>query len=247
MMKALLAASMLALASFAATGAQADNWQRIGAVTFDDPFTKVMIDMPRNLGPVSAVRFAVTGADVEVADLKLTYGNGQVDDVAVRDVFRAGSTSRAIPLPGRNGRALQSVMVVYRAHGKAQFQIFAALDAGGGGGGGGNVGWTQLGCQPVGFVVDHDAISVGGQDGGFKAIRLRVEKAPVEIFEVIVTFGNGQHQKLSVRAAIPAGGTSRPIDLAGQVRGIKRIDLLYRSIPTFKGQALVCADGLAAQ
>lgn len=236
-----LASAAVALAVMAGVPARAD-WQRLGTVVFDDPFLRQVVQIPPGMGPMTDVRFAVTGNDVEIASLTITYGNGQSDDVPVRAVFQAGSTSRAVPLPGVRGRNIRNVTVVYRAHGKARFDVFGNSS----GAGGGTAGWTQLGCQPVGFMVDHDAIAVGGQEGGFKSIRLRVAKAPVEIFDVVVTFGNGQRQKLAVRSAIPAGGSTRALDLAGQVRGIKRIDLLYRSIPTFKGQALVCADGLAA-
>lgn len=236
-----LAASALALATLAGAPAHADDWKRVGTVVFDDPFIKTIVSIPKGMGPMSDVQFVVTGADIEIADLKITYGNGQVDDIAVRDVFKAGSASRAVPLKGFNGRNIKNITVVYRAHGKARFDVLGNVAAGSGKG-----GWVQLGCQPVGFRVDHDAITVGGQEGGFKALRLRVQGAPVEFYDVVAIFGNGQQQKLSVRAAIPAGGSTRQLDLNGQVRGIRRIDFLYRSIPTFTGQATVCADGLMA-
>jgi hypothetical protein len=217
---------------------------RIASVPFVAPSGKEVIVLPKTLGTLSAVQIAVAGADVEIADLKLTYGNGQVDDIPVRSMFKAGSASRVIPLPGVNGRFVKNVIVVYRAFGRARLEIMGSMDTASAGGGAN--AWVQLGCQPVGFRVDHDAIAVGGQEGGFRAVRLRVEKAPVEFFDLVVTFGNGQQQRLAVRAAIPAGGMTRAIDLAGQVRGIRRIDMLYRSIPTFAGQAKVCADGLSA-
>lgn len=234
-----LAASVLALGLMAGVSAKADNWQRLGTVVFDDPFLREVVQIPPGMGLMSDVRFAVSGNDVEIADIKITYGNGETDDIPVKAVFKAGSSSRAIPLPGLRGRNVKSVTVVYRAHGKARFDVLgnaAAAPA---------MRWVPLGCQQVGFAVDHDAIRVSGQDGGFRALRLNVRGAPVEFFDVTATFGNGQMQKLPVRAIIPPGGSTRQLDLAGQVRGIKRIDFLYRSIPTFKGQAAVCADGLA--
>ncbi len=233
-----LAASLLALA-LGSGAAVADTWTRLGTVTFTDPFTTTNISMPKGVGAMSALRFSVTGSDVEIADLKVTYGNGQVDDIPVRAVFRAGSSTRVIPLPGYNGRYIDKVTVTYRAHGQARFDIL------------GNAvpqptpSWQSLGCQSVGFAVDHDAINVGLQDGGFTAIRLRVQNAPVEFRDATVVFGNGQTQKLPVRSIVPAGSMSRQLDLAGQVRGIRRIDFLYRSIPSYHGQAKVCADGLS--
>ena len=43
---------------------------------------------------------------------------------------------------------------------------------------------------------------------------------------------------------IPPGGVSRPIDFNGVYRGIDRIEMIYRALPTFKGTAEVCVDGL---
>jgi len=49
---------------------------------------------------------------------------------------------------------------------------------------------------------------------------------------------------LPLHVKIAPGLVSRPIDLKGNDRGIDRIDLLYRSIPSFLGKADVCVDGL---
>jgi hypothetical protein len=38
----------------------------------------------------------------------------------------------------------------------------------------GHDNWEQLGCQSVGFLVDHDSVKVGRKEGRFKAIRLEV-------------------------------------------------------------------------
>ena len=58
-----------------------------------------------------------------------------------------------------------------------------------------------------------------------------------------VVFGNGQRQDIKINQKVPAGSESNAIDLAGDARGIQRVDLLYRSLPTFKGKAEVCVDG----
>lgn len=101
-----------------------------------------------------------------------------------------------------------------------------------------------LGCRDVNFRVDRDAIQVGRRDGSFRAVRLTVRGAPVEMFDLKVVYGNGERDDLSVRQVIPAGGATRWIDLRGRDRFIRRIDLAYRSVPTPRGRATVCAEGL---
>ena len=103
--------------------------------------------------------------------------------------------------------------------------------------------WEQLGCKTVSFAVDKDTIEVGRKDGSFSSIKLKVKQAPIEFFAVRVVFGNGQRQDINIRQKVPAGSESSAIDLAGDARGIQKIDLLYRSLPTFKGKAEVCVDG----
>ena len=106
--------------------------------------------------------------------------------------------------------------------------------------------WQQLGCRSVAFHVDRDVIPVGPRTGVYRAIRLRVMGAPIEMLDLKVVYGNGMVDDLPVRALIPAGGETRAIDLRGGGRFIRRIDLVYRSIPTFRGRATVCAEGLVA-
>jgi hypothetical protein len=102
----------------------------------------------------------------------------------------------------------------------------------------------RLGCRDVGFAVDRDVIAVGRDEGRFGAIKLTVRGNPIEIFNLRVVYGNGTPDDLEVRSEIKAGGETRWIDLRGSKdRAIRKIELVYRSIPAFRGQAVVCAYG----
>lgn len=103
--------------------------------------------------------------------------------------------------------------------------------------------WEQLGCQKVGFIKDKDVINVGRKEGRFTAIRLRVSGNKVHLLDLKVIYGNGQPDDLQVRREIRAGGQTRAIDLKGRDRFIDRIEMTYRSRPSFKGQATVCVEG----
>lgn len=86
----------------------------------------------------------------------------------------------------------------------------------------------------VDFRVDHDAIVAVG-DGAFRAIRIDVEGGDLEMFDVKLTFANGETFSPGTRVYFREGTPSRVIDLPGDARIIRRIDFFYRS-PLFGGQ-----------
>jgi hypothetical protein len=57
-----------------------------------------------------------------------------------------------------------------------------------------------------------------------------------------VIYANGEPDDIPVRSEIRAGGQTRPLDLRGERRAIKQIEMKYRSQPNFKGEATVCVD-----
>ncbi|HLJ49332.1 MAG TPA: hypothetical protein VKU01_25135 [Bryobacteraceae bacterium] len=87
--------------------------------------------------------------------------------------------------------------------------------------------WDYLGEANVDGQVDHDSIKVTGSQGTFRAIRLRVENAPIEFDHVVVHYGNGATVPIQIRSKIPAGGQTRVIDLPGDRRIIESVELWY--------------------
>lgn len=61
----------------------------------------------------------------------------------------------------------------------------------------------------------------------------------VEFLDVKIVYANGQTDDIKIRNKIRAGGETRAIDLKGGDRFIRRVELVYRSRPSFKGQATV--------
>ena len=235
--KSALAAALFGIA-FAAGAAQAAERQ-IGVATYEFRPNRDIIQIGEKAGMFKSLRLEVRGSDVEVQDLKVVYGNGAVEEIKVRQVFRAGTSSRDIALSGGK-RFIKQIEVTYLANKPAKIVFFGTEAAGAPQ----PAGWDRQACTEVGFGIDHDVVKVGRKDGMFSALRLSVRKAPIEVFGLRVTFGNGKRQELQVRSVIPDGGQTRPIDLTGGQRGISTIELLYRSIPTFKGKSEVCIDGL---
>ena len=87
--------------------------------------------------------------------------------------------------------------------------------------------WEMLGTAHVDGNVDHDNIPVGIRDGRFRAIQLRVRGGAIEFQRVVVHYGDGEPERIMVRERIPAGGMTRPIDLRGNRRFLRSVELWY--------------------
>jgi len=92
-------------------------------------------------------------------------------------------------------------------------------------------GWTKLGERWVDGAADHDVIHVGGARGRYSRVMLKVEHSSLELFDVVVTFGNGETFSPPTRLIFGRGETSRVIDLPGGSRVIRRVDFRYANLP----------------
>ena len=87
--------------------------------------------------------------------------------------------------------------------------------------------WTYLGEANVDGAADHDNIVVSGSRGAFRAIQIKVQRAPIEFDRVVVHYGDGDSEPIHIRSKIPAGGQTRPIDLPGNRRIIRSVEFWY--------------------
>ena len=108
---------------------------------------------------------------------------------------------------------------------------------------GSNGRWELLGRQEADFKNDHDRIDVGRREGRFRQLQIRVDRGPVDINNMIVTFDNGETYKANVRHRFDEGSKSHVIDLPGNRRVIKKIDFNYRSTVRRDGKATVAVYG----
>lgn len=87
--------------------------------------------------------------------------------------------------------------------------------------------WVFLGQSQVDGRTDHDRIYVGQERGRFQRVMIRVDRAPIEFYRVVVHYGNGRSEELNIRQRIPAGGQTRAIDLRGNERNIDSVEFFY--------------------
>jgi hypothetical protein len=102
--------------------------------------------------------------------------------------------------------------------------------------------WEMIGQRSVSFRNSREQIQVYGRDR-HKQIMVCVYNAPVRFNDLSVSFKNGAKQDVSVRNVIGAGQCTRAIDLKGQKRDIKSVNLQVQKagfIPaSFGRQAIV--------
>jgi hypothetical protein len=198
------------------------------------------------------------GNDIHLIAIRLVYFNGYSEDFRVDRLIREGG-DQEIDLRGERSY-LRALELTYRSRpgfgGRAVMQVYGEpsrrgpggpppIVTGPGPGGGGGRDWTELGCQRVSlFQKDRDSIRVGRREGRFKAIRLHVRGADVEVFDLRVVYANGAPDDIAVKHFLRQGERTRPLDLRGWERSIDRVDMTYRTIPNFKGLATVCVEGL---
>ncbi len=81
---------------------------------------------------------------------------------------------------------------------------------------------------------DSDTINFGSCEGRqnnfIKYIQLRVDRAPVEIEDLVIQYGNGERDRLSVRERFEPGTASRLIDLRGSSRCVTRAFVRARTL-----------------
>ncbi|MCC6575546.1 MAG: hypothetical protein IT462_17340 [Planctomycetes bacterium] len=93
--------------------------------------------------------------------------------------------------------------------------------------------WTRLGERTVNYGrgADHDTIMVTARDGRFKRIMLKVEGSALELYDVEVTFGDGEKWSPNTRLVFAKNTTSRSIDLPGEARFIRKVEFKYDNLP----------------
>jgi hypothetical protein len=170
----------------------------------------------------------VLGNRVAIARVKVVFGNGQSQYLDVKEHIQPGETTPIYDLDKQH-RIIRRIEFLYQTEnrwGDAVIKVLGKKDIGFVDTTG---SWRALGTRDVNHVTEHDTITLGYGAGKLRALRFHVAKAPVHIYDVRVTFANGQMQTLAVDENIAANSTSRTYDLPGYERVISRIDLVYKT------------------
>ncbi len=110
----LLLVGMVALAamSFTTLSEKAGPWELLGARNVNYALDRDEIVVTRAEGFFTAIQIKVKRGPVNMHRLVIHYGNGEKEEIELRENFRAGSNSRVIDLPG-NKRVIKKVDFLY--------------------------------------------------------------------------------------------------------------------------------------
>ncbi|HRD74623.1 MAG TPA: hypothetical protein PK264_01595 [Hyphomicrobiaceae bacterium] len=198
-----------------------------------------VIEVGRSEGRFKALKLIVRKSDVFLIDLKVTYGNGQQEDLAVNQLIRAGTETPMLDLKGE-ARAIQRIDMVYRSRpgyaGRAVVEVWGLQHV--------RVkdrvppGYAELDVQTFDVRKDEIRMPVGWKEGAYKAIRLRALDEPLFIRRVQIRYENGYTEDMRVRQAIAPGEMTSEIDLAGErATHIREVIVSLRPQPSARGNA----------
>jgi hypothetical protein len=116
-MKTLLQMASLCLLLIGAFSATAFRppfgpWEMLGHKKVNYGLDRDEIFVTRSEGVFSAIQIRVQQAPINMHKVAVHYGNGQVEDIDLRENMAAGSSSRVIDLPG-NKRIIKKVVFWY--------------------------------------------------------------------------------------------------------------------------------------
>lgn len=102
-----------------------------------------------------------------------------------------------------------------------------------------------LGDRIVAFKADHDVIEVGAYEGFFRSLFFVVEKNDIQLYNLVVTDGNGERERFDTRLNFAADTRSRSLPFDGGKRRIKTIAFTYKTVGSWvDGRARVVVYGV---
>ena len=192
--------------------------------------------------------FKAQGNDVHMMSIRLVYMNGFGEDLQVDRLIRQGDE---LPVDLRGDRSfLRQIEMVYRARpdfrGNAVIQVFGEPTRGGPPPGpppGAGRDWLLLGEQRVGFRADRDIIRINQSEDWFRSrsfstLHFVAEGNDVHMISIRLVYMNGVGEDFRVDRLIRPG-EQLPIDLRGERSYLRQIEMVYRSRPNFRGEAVI--------
>jgi hypothetical protein len=91
--------------------------------------------------------------------------------------------------------------------------------------------WEFLGERVVHGRVDADVIPVTRLEGRFSELMVEVKGSALEMYDMRVTFGDGEDFSPPTRLVFAKGSRSRSIQLPGGNRIIRKVEFRYGNLP----------------
>jgi hypothetical protein len=190
-----------------------------------------------NVGKFDRIRLRVLKNDVHINAIKVTYLDGETQDLVVDADVKANTRTKWLDLKG--DRFIKEIKLNYRSRpdvkGQARVEVSGQYAEGWLGASGEgrkyNEGWVLLGAQTADFAgYDTDAITIGKNEGGFSKLRLIVRESPITLTNLRVVFNSGPDEIFKFgRERVDPDKPYGPIEFKGGKATIKEIKAQYRS------------------
>lgn len=102
------------------------DWELLGSRRVEFRAERDVIKVSAREGVFTAIKFEVRGGNLDMYNIRVVFGNGDVFSPETRVEFREGSWSRTIDLPG-NTRVIRRIEFHYRSElkrGKATIRAY---------------------------------------------------------------------------------------------------------------------------
>ncbi|MEP7325520.1 MAG: hypothetical protein ABI836_06205 [Gemmatimonadota bacterium] len=206
-----------------------DDWQLLGKRNVGRAAETDGIDVGLRNGLYNAIRIDVNEGTVEMYNIRIKFMNGEDFSPDTRLVFKEGERTRVIDLPG-DARGIRRIEFTYRnteLRGQAVVSVFGRET--GGTPDGAPAGWDLVGSREVSFQAEHDVFEMPGTKS-YRSLMFQVGGGDLDMFNVKITFANGETYSPDTRFHFDSNTQSRTIDLPGALRDIRRINFYYRSV-----------------
>lgn len=228
------------------------GWVLLGEQRVNGNADRDIIRVGARAGVYSQLMLVVEDSDLRLNDIIIQYDNGRKHSPRVKHEFREGQRTRPIDLRGE-ARVIRDIELRYGnlpGGGRATVQVWGR-DTGGGvtraptpppppvvrdhrdrdrdrRGGWDTRGWVMLGEQWVSGKSDF--IRVGARQGTFTRLMMVVEEGDLQLNDIIIEYDNGRKHSPRVAHFFKEGQRTQAIDLRGDARVIKRIELRYANV-----------------
>ena len=221
--------------------AESRLWVELGSRSVDFHKDRDEIEVGRQEGRFTHLRFKVEEGDLVVDKIRVTFADGKVWESDYRAEFKEGARSHDIAMP-EGARMVRKVDFIARSehrHDPAKIVLLGKEAAGPA------VVvrpetvvvkeredeklWVELGSRSVDFHKDRDEIEVGKSEGRFTHLRFKVEEGDLVLDKIRVTYADGKVWESDYRAEFKEGQRSHEIEFPKGAHGVRKVDFIARS------------------
>ncbi len=237
-----------------AEGRRSASWETLADGRFDRRDDRVVLAVGRREGRFGQIALKHSGDPIVVRELRIRFGNGDVQEAAIDRRLRDGDQTEPIDLQG-DRRFIEQVTVILdprRSSGSARLTLLGVDRPGNEGPRADGPGrlretWIPLGRQSVSLRRERDTIEVttpadGPRAKGFDKLHFIAENNDLMLGALRVTYLNGYVEEIPVGRPIRMGD-SLTVDLPGRRSYLRRVEMVYSARPGFDGTSMISVFG----